>query len=247
MQIFLKKNGFLYFLIISCLLLVRCSDDESVSTYEPPTPKSYRERVIDYFVEIALGFEFGTASAVTRKWMHEIRIYVGGNKTTEMMTELNRVIGELEELSENLKLRIVSDTLESNYYIFFGSGMEFANRFPPAQANVASNWGLFYVYFNSLNEITRGVMYVDIERTTDANARKHLLREELTQSLGLAKDSYAYPESIFYQPWSTVTEFAPIDRDLIRLLYHEDMPTGIFEPEVREILEVLTEELEIGA
>ena len=63
-------------------------------------------------------------------------------------------------------------------------------------------------------------MYVDIYRANDQE-QKHLLREELTQSLGLFNDSYKYPESIFYQDWTTTTEYAQIDRELIDMLYNE--------------------------
>ena len=45
--------------------------------------------------------------------------------------------------------------------------------------------------------------------------------EELTQSLGLFNDSYKYPESIYYQGWTTTTEYAPIDVELIEMLYNE--------------------------
>jgi hypothetical protein len=69
-------------------------------------------------------------------------------------------------------------------------------------------------------------MYVDIERA-NATEQKHLLREELTQALGLAKDSPLYMESIFQSRWTTTNEYAPIDRDLIRLLYHPEMLTGL--------------------
>ena len=64
-------------------------------------------------------------------------------------------------------------------------------------------------------------MYVDLERTGDNfEAQKHLLREELTQSLGLFNDSWKYPESIFYQGWSTVTEYSDMDKRLIDMLYN---------------------------
>ena len=63
-------------------------------------------------------------------------------------------------------------------------------------------------------------MYVDIERTSTNDGQKHLLREELTQSLGLCNDSYDYPESIFYQGWTETTEYAEIDKELIQMLYN---------------------------
>jgi hypothetical protein len=63
-------------------------------------------------------------------------------------------------------------------------------------------------------------MYVDIYRCTELDAQKHLLREELTQSLGLFNDSYKYENSIFQQRWTTTTEYADIDKKIIQILYN---------------------------
>ena len=78
-------------------------------------------------------------------------------------------------------------------------------------------------------------MYVDIVRA-DMNEQKHLLREELTQSLGLARDSQKYTESIFQSSWTITNEYAEIDKDLIRLLYHPDMKIGLRENQVHDVL-----------
>ena len=66
--------------------------------------------------------------------------------------------------------------------------------------------------------------------------RRHLLREELTQSLGLMNDSNQYPESIFYAPWTDVTVFADIDRMLISMLYRPDIDVNMNADEVLEVL-----------
>lgn len=46
-----------------------------------------------------------------------------------------------------------------------------------------------------------------------------MIREELTQSLGLFQDSWRYPDSIFYQGWSDITAYSDLDRTTIGLLY----------------------------
>jgi hypothetical protein len=63
-------------------------------------------------------------------------------------------------------------------------------------------------------------MYVDLYRANEIDEQKHLLREELTQSLGLVNDSWKYKNSIFYQGWTTTTEYSDIDRELIDILYN---------------------------
>jgi hypothetical protein len=65
-----------------------------------------------------------------------------------------------------------------------------------------TNFGLFYAYWNGSYEIYKGSMYVDLERTPTPEAKRHLLREELTQALGLMNDIQQEPESLFHGYWT---------------------------------------------
>lgn len=210
--------------LLFCLatVLLSCSDKDEMTGLT-----SHDLNVIEYFCEIALGVEFGGASEVTRKWNSEMRIFVGGDTTAALLDELNIIATEINTLAtDGFRIHIVSDSLEMNYYLFLGAGSQYAKIYPSQAALVQANWGLFNIFWNASNQIYSGSMYVDTERASDAEER-HLLREELTQSLGLAKDSKRYPDSIFQTDWTTTGTYADIDRDLIRLLYHPDMETGI--------------------
>ena len=139
-------------------------------------------------------------------------------------------------------MTIVNDSSQSNYFIFFGTGTDYAQLYSSQVDLVTSNFGLFSVFWNNQNQLASGHMYVDIART-NLTEQKHLLREELTQSLGLARDSQKYSESIFQSAWTTTMEYALIDRDLIRLLYHPDMSIGLNETQVEVVLkEILSSE-----
>jgi hypothetical protein len=50
--------------------------------------------------------------------------------------------------------------------------------------------------------------------------KKHILREELTQSIGLLNDSMKYPNSIFYQGWTFPTEYTELDKEVIKRHYN---------------------------
>lgn len=218
------KKITLYTLITS-FFLCSCSNDNGTSL---PSLTAYNASVVEYFKEIALGFEFGNASEITRRWNSDMKIFVGGTPTPELLAELDKIVSEINDLTTSgMTVEVVSDTLESNYYMHFGSGDSYAKIFPSLSNLIESNWGLFTIFWNAQQELISGYMYVDIVRA-DPLEQRHLLREELTQSLGLAKDSRTYSESIFQQSFSTkVTEYAQIDRDLIRVLYHPDMKTGL--------------------
>jgi hypothetical protein len=62
-------------LLAAGLLFTTCSDDLN----DPNSGlTAYELNVIAYFKEIALRFEFGGASQITRKWSDPMRIFVTG-------------------------------------------------------------------------------------------------------------------------------------------------------------------------
>ena len=232
MKIFksLQIRHFIYTLIL--LIFLSCSDDGEVNI----ELDEYDIEVISYFKEIALGFEFGTSSEITRKWCSDLKIFIGGDISNDLNVELNNIVNEISSLvTDNFSLQIVNDSSQSNFYIFYGSGYGYSKIFPSQANYVDSNWGLFSVRWNASNCLTRGNMYVDIYRANTIELR-HLLREELTQSLGLAKDSFKYPNSIFQSSWTQTLNYMEIDKDLIRLLYHPNMSTGLNATAVEDVL-----------
>ena len=218
------------------MFTLSCSKDEGNTFSSLEGLSDYEIDVIEYFKEVALGFEFGNASKITRKWESELKIFVDGEPNSELLDELDDILLEINELAKNgFQIVIVEETSISNFYIFFGTGTDYAQLYPSQSGLVGSNWGLFSLYWNSDNQFTTGHMYVDIVRA-DMNEQKHLLREELTQSLGLARDSQKYTESIFQSSWTITNEYAEIDKDLIKLLYHPDMKIGLRENQVHDVL-----------
>lgn len=226
-------------LSIVVFLFVGCESDDIQIAPEPSLESQlsdYQQDVVDYFVDIALGFEFGNAARIVRKWRSPMRIFVGGEGSDELISELDTILIELNELTgETFSVSRVNSLGESNYHIVFDDADAYASKYPEQADFVDSNWGLFWINWNSANDLTSGHMYVDITRA-NAVEQRHLLREEFTQSLGLARDSPRYESSIFQQDWTRVTEFAEIDRELIRLLYHPQVRPGMNQTEVRSVL-----------
>ena len=213
-------------------LLVKNSDESTVSdspksvdnttktnnteSDEPKVKKEHSVEAKEYFNEIALKSEFRGDRKNVLKWTSDMKIFVDGDKKGYLITELNRIVKELNDIIDPIDIKIVSSKQESNYVIYFGNYKNFENNYKIYYPNLLeSNYGYFEVTANN-----SGFMYVDITRTSTVDGQKHLLREELTQSLGLLNDSYKYPESIFYQGWTTTTEFADIDKELIDMLYN---------------------------
>ena len=192
-----------------------------------------------------MGFEFGEATQITRKWIQPMRVFVGGKPTEVHLTELDRVIEEINELStDGFEISLVEDSLASNFYVFFGSHKAYQWMYPLLTDLIENNVGLFSLDWDNNHNLHSGHMYVDTERV-DVTAQLHIIREELTQSIGLGRDSYKYSLSIFQQRWSTVMEYTALDRDLIRVLYHPKMTTGYNETNVSRVLKEIFEKLEI--
>jgi hypothetical protein len=217
------------------LFITSCSDKSGSPEPEQPEITEEQQTAISYFKEIALGLEHGNAPTVTRKWTTEMKIFVGGDPSQGLEQELDTIINDLNQLSQesDFSISTIVDSSNSNAYLFFGSNEVFAKRVPEAAENVGQNYGLFYFWWNGNNELNRMAAYVDMYRTENLTVRKHLLREELTQSLGLAKDSQRFSDSIFNSSYAVqVTKFSEVDKQVIQLLYHPEMETGLNESQV---------------
>jgi hypothetical protein len=144
-------------------------------------------------------------------------------------------VRELNDLAtDGFQIYIVASKEESNFQLFFGTKGEFTSEYPADAETVKNSSGIFRIFWNKSNYITRG--YAFIHNETSEREQRHAIREELTQALGLGKDSPLYPESIFQSRWTLPTEFLPIDREIIRCLYHPGMKVGLGQDDVEHAL-----------
>ena len=221
----LKKMIRLGSLLVILLFFIGCSDDDD--TINGFTV--LQENTIIYFKEVALGFENIPVTEVTRKWRDPMKIFVGGESVSGLREELDEIVADINALTtDGFELEIVQDTLDANYYVYFGSAQGYSAIYPEFSNEILADPGLFNVLFNQRAELFGGHLYVDINRV-DITEQRHLLREGITQSIGFARDSDRVQNSIFQRAQTSVTEFADIDRELIRLLYHPDMVVGLDE------------------
>ncbi|MEJ7812017.1 MAG: DUF2927 domain-containing protein [Gemmatimonadaceae bacterium] len=185
----------------------------------------------DYFLSIAYGSEYGTRADRLRVWGRDITVRMFGSPTGADTVELDRVIGELNTLAGRRVMRRVSDAANLGVYFV---GQEGFDRHAPAYAR--QNAGYVAIRWDKRSRIYAGTVLVRSDGLSDRR-RRHVIREEVTQALGLLNDSERYPESIFYEPRSEVTEFAPIDRAVIRLLFDYRHLVGARAPALRAAVE----------
>lgn len=215
------------------------------TTTEPPTTQAtttsttstttipdtgFGQAALDYFAEIAGGAEYGGGSATLHRWSGDIRISIAGAPTPADRRALDRVVEDLNALIDTVEVRLVQS--DPNLEVHFAP----VDDFPSIEPNyVAGNLGFVYIYWDDAGQIYSGRVLISTTELTQAE-RSHLIREEITQSLGLLNDSLAYPESIFYQDWTDVRSYAPIDRRVIRMLYLPEITAGMTLEEALQIL-----------
>lgn len=231
---FLLKNKRIWILLsVFLVITVGCDNQES-----PEGPENELTAFQEYFLEVAFGSEFSSGYTNLRKWGEEIRIYVPDTSHEELMEELNKVIDELNNYSDEINLKQVSEQSESNYIVYFGDADTYVSEYEPnAEDHVDQNYALFWIYWHSNYEIYEGSMYIDVFRTDNINCQKHLLREELTQSLGLMNDSDKYSDSIFYGEWTCNTSYSEMDEKVIETFQSSDIEAGMVREEVINVLE----------
>lgn len=194
--------------IVIFILLFVC--ENIFSQYHP-------KNVTNYYNKIVMNGEYSGKLVDPIKWTKDMNIYVDGENRDYLVSELNGIVKELNDLIDPIEIKIVNKKEDANYFIFFGYYKDFKKTYSVVNQHLLeNNWGLFEVYRNNY-----GIMYVDIVRTVNIEAQKHLLREELTQSLGFLNDSYDYPESIFYEGWTTTTKYSYIDKEIIKMHYNK--------------------------
>lgn len=185
-----------------------------------PRDGGYAATEIDYFAEIAFGAEFGGAEPVVRRWAVGPAIRVNGSPTDEDRATLEQVVAELNILMATTEISLVEG--EAAVELHFAPAAQLADILPQY---IQGNIGFFWVWWDASQVLNRSVVLIATD--VDVGVRRHLIREEVTQMLGLMQDSFTFPESIFYQSFSQVSEYAAVDRAVIEMLYGAHVMPGM--------------------
>lgn len=178
-----------------------------------------QDSISEYYEEVTTGSELSHSENRFR-FYKDVKIYVYGEKNDTLISELHKIVGELNDLIESVNIEIVTDSTKSNINIYFGSE-EYICSVRPGKlvqdlASYAQGFVIAYPYYNILNG---SLVFINTHRIDNMVRKKHVLREELTQAFGFCHDSYKYPTSIFYELYSNVTSFSEIDKLVIARHY----------------------------
>lgn len=227
------ENNPPYDVLLSQLGTFQYQQRHGGSAPPPSQPSSFTQEEVDYFVEVALGTEFHSSGAFIAKWETPVKIAVQGSPTKADTDTLNSVVSEINAIVGSQLMTIVADADQANEQVIFAPHNQFADILPEY---VDGNLGYFYFWFGKPQSIVRATVLITTDSVSQQE-RSHLIREEVTQSLGLAQDSNTYPDSVFYQPWTAVTSYAPIDKRLIKMLSLPEVKPGMNEAQVRALFD----------
>ena len=143
-------------------------------------------------------------------------MYLNNPNQEYLVEEFYKLRDEINILSNSTKIIRVQNKSDSNFIIYFSDRYEYhSNENQVPLKYLEENWGFFWLYWNSNNIIYRGSMYVDVIRIKSESCKKHVLREELTQSLGMMND-IDKKGSIFNKNWECTITYSEFDKRVIK-------------------------------
>ncbi len=227
------RNKIIFPLVFFVLLLSPCclyvEEPKPIPIEIGNSQHIYTDKEIEYFTEIALGTEYGNNTQVIRKWDSDIRIKINGNPNEKDLETLNHVISEINEIiGDKISVSIVKTNQNIDINFVPLSDFSICNAAP-------GNYGYFNCKWRN-NVIYECNICIATENNLLQEERSHMIREELTQSLGLMRDSLKYRDSIFYEGWTQTQRYSEIDRKMIEMLYSENIRPGMRKEEIEFIL-----------
>lgn len=188
------------------------------------------------FLNIILNNEFQNKPQKCKKWLQDIKIFIYFEKyIKELDDEANKIIKEINEISDTIKINKTDNFNDSHIKVFLSSAKTFMDYLPENNWKyLQNNYGFATIFYNKQFIINKALIYVDIYRTKELKCQKHLLREEITQSLGLVND-INMKKSIFNQQWECTNKYTNFDKMVIKLFMSKKIKPGMNEEQIIEV------------
>jgi hypothetical protein len=224
------KKSLSYFPITICILLFGCgaSSDNNTELLKA----RYTAEVLNYFYEVALHSEVPTNKlSSVQKWQNDIYLFINGDTLEGDRLLVRNVINQLNVLKLPITFYETSQANKANFFITFEPLKKKLQRVTGTGTIYAAKGVIFHakvkIFYDSIEAVTK-------------KERFDTIFEETTQCLGLPGDSYAYPESMFYQDINYIQRLTELDKQLLQLLYEPAIVANYslaqFEKDFDEIL-----------
>jgi len=223
------KSSIILFILVLNICCLSFDETTPINVQNENITPKYTDKEIEYFKEIAIGTEYGGNTQLIRKWDSDIKIKINGTPNQRDLSALNMTISDINDIIGD-KISVYIDESNPNINIYFVPIHDFSicNAVP-------GNYGYFFCKWRN-NIIYECDICIATDESLLQEERSHMIREELTQSLGLMKDSLRYPDSIFYERWSYTQKYSAIDVKMNKILYSDDIKAGMRKDEVENVL-----------
>ncbi|NRA59695.1 MAG: DUF2927 domain-containing protein [Psychrobium sp.] len=203
--------------------------------------------ITDSFYEIALGDEYGTSAYSIKKWNKPLRIYVEHQTNgVELHNQLlNAHIKHLKQIT-GLDIERTKHAKNANIHFFF-------TKEKMLQQLVAKKAGSQLVKYthgslcmatiraNKAGNIISANVFIPVDRAMAQGKLLTCIVEELTQSLGLIRDSDLVFPSIFNDNTKN-NLLTGLDEILLKMLYDKRIVTGMTKDELAPIINEMVKE-----
>ncbi len=250
--------GVLVLLFAACTELPETITPEPVNEVPPQIVQPQKSNALscqetfDYFVEVAHKIEGLAGDRPIRKWGardglgKEVFVYVSKLESSferEVFKELEHIVAEINNLTDEVNLKIIEGDPQSSFElnslrVYLGNIDGYKKHIEPAATvdGIVSDGFFVYHSVGNTSEIVRGSVWVDTVGVSDKERIHHVLREEVTQVLGLTNDSNRFEDSIFFQGDSQTSSYSKADRDLLRILHHPDIKVNMSKAQTLSVL-----------
>ncbi len=210
--------------LLLALLLGGCASSAVFSPTDPPTAEGYTaEEIYAYFCETAFESEYGGERGFICKWKEPVVYRLTGEYGDGETAVLDDLCAGLNAIPGFPGIRRTEDEAEANFTVHFVMQNELSAVFGDSAAS-SSGMSRFY-YLRSRGEILRAEAGI-ATNIIPQSAKASVICEEFLQSMGLAADSYSYPESVFYEGYNASIRPASIDWAVLSLLYSSCIAPG---------------------
>ncbi len=179
--------------------------------------------LLDFFSEVAIGSEYGESSDTLCKWTHRIRYFIEGDATDADRELIARICDRLNTIDGFPGIYETASDVLADLTVSFVTHGELMASAPEAASEKCTGLAS-YEWDESTGEITRAFCLIDSSLTDE---RACTLGEEFLQALGPARDSYMFPNSVFYQGYALTPFPTQLDFAVLGLLYSPRLEAGM--------------------
>lgn len=203
----------------SILLLISCKSSvtKEIGRSSSPTLHKFSKEAFNYFYEVCFYEEVGKKQVHLAKWKSNVTYFIAGNPSKWDIDAVDRSISKLNNLGLSINFELSESEKNSNVIVYFGDSISLKKL---GLINHAEGMS----FTTSENGIIKSAKILISDHSTSETKKESVILEEMTQILGLNSDSYRYPKSLFYEGFNSVTNFQPIDVEVIQLLYDSLIP-----------------------